>query len=358
MRTSQCLLAESKVLATDFTDFLQQAGYINKESSGVYHYSTLGQLALQRLEQRVQQMMNAECTQWHMSLLQHQENWDKTGRAAAYGDELMSVQLRSGQVMRLAATAEEQITNAVSRHLKGRNVHHWFYQINTKWRDEVRVRGGLVRAREFRMLDAYSFDDTHQAMMARYEKGKEIVLAILHSLGCVTRIVHSDCGEIGGMMSEEIQVQTSLEDNQWLEVGHCFALGQKYAQAFDFTNANKEYVWMSCHGLGTSRLLAVLLNARRNNLQLLGDDQFSVVDDVLVCIGKSEETHTKAHKLYNVLRAQGRCVLWEDRFQRAGQALTVSEMLGARNRWVVSDRLQGDQVEFLAFGEDAVVKSV
>ena len=351
MRSSQYILADSKVLATDFTEFLQQAGYINKESSGVYHYSTLGQLALQRLEHRAMEIMNtAGCCQWQMSLLQHQDNWEKTGRAKDYGEELMAVKLRNGQTMRLAATAEEQITNTVARHLKGRSVQHWFYQINTKWRDEIRVRNGLVRAKEFRMLDAYSFDDTHHNMMLRYEEGKNALLEILQSLGCVVRVVQSDCGEIGGLMSEEIQVQTTLEEDGWLEVGHCFALGQKYSQAFDFTNANKEHVWMTCHGLGTSRLLAVVLNARKNGVQLLGDDNFSVIDDVIVCIGKSEGTQQKAEKLYAQLKNQGRCVVWEDRFNRAGQALTVSEMLGARNRYVVSDRLDGGLVEFLQFG--------
>lgn len=359
MRSSQCLLADSKVLATDFTEFLQQAGYINKESSGVYHYSTLGQLALQRLEQRVHEIMEQfDCCQWTMSLLQHQDNWDKTGRTEDYGDELMSVKLRNKQVMRLAATAEEQITNAVSRHLNGRSVNHWFYQINTKWRDEMRVRNGLVRAKEFRMLDAYSFDNSEELMMRRYENGKNALLEVLKSLGCTVRVVQSDCGEIGGLMSEEIQVQTTLEDDGWLEVGHCFALGQKYSQAFDFTNATKEYVWMSCHGLGTSRLLAVILNARKNGLQLLGDDNFSVVDDVLVCIGKNTQTHQKAQKLYETLRKRGRCVIWEDRFTRAGQALTVSEMFGARHRYVVSDRLEGDLVECLKFGQTAEVISV
>lgn len=359
MRSSQCLLADSKVLATDFTEFLQQAGYINKESSGVYHYSTLGHLALQRLEQRVHEIMaRFDCCQWTMSLLQHQDNWDKTGRAKDYGEELMAVKLRNGQTMRLAATAEEQITNTVARHLKGRNVHHWFYQINTKWRDEIRVRNGLVRAKEFRMLDAYSFDDNEQAMMERYEKGKNALLDVLNSLGCTVRVVQSDCGEIGGLMSEEIQVQTTLEDEGWLEVGHCFALGQKYSKSFDFTNANKEHVWMTCHGLGTSRLLAVVLNARKNNVQLLGDDNFSVIDDVLVCIGKNDATHQKAQKLYNTLIAQGSNVIWEDRFKRAGQALTVSEMMGARNRWVVSDRLEGNQVEFLKFGSTSEITEV
>lgn len=359
MRTSSSILAVAKTDATDLTTFLQQNGYLNKEASGIYHLSTLGSLALSRLEELVHhEMEESECVQWQMSLLQHQENWDKTGRSNDYGDELMSVRLRSGQVMRLAATAEEQITNAVCNHLNHRHVNHWFYQINTKWRDELRARAGLLRAREFRMLDAYSFDETEEAMMKHYEKGKQTLLNVLEKLGCVTRVVASDCGEIGGLMSEEIQVQTSLDETGWLEVGHCFALGQKYSKAFSFVSAQNNFVWMSCHGLGTTRLLAVLLNARHKGMQLLGDSAFSVVDDVVVCIGTKEETLQNANLVYNKLKKAGRKVLWEDRYKRAGQLLAVSEMLGAANRWIISDRMEEGMVEHTVFGGETQLKSI
>lgn len=358
MFTSQALLCQTKIDTQDFTSFLQQTGYIHQERSGVYHLNTLGHLALQRIERRAQLVMeNNGCCQWLMSALQSQANWDKTGRAADYGDELMSVRLRNGQTMRLAATAEEQITAAVVGALKGRHANHWFYQINTKWRDEMRARNGLVRAREFRMLDAYSFDNTIDAMMERFEKGKRALLELLHELGCCTRVVPSDCGEIGGLMSEEIQVQTSLEEEGWLEVGHCFALGQKYSQAFGLKLANVQNAWMSCHGLGTTRLLAVLLNARKTGTKLVGDENFCVVDNVVVCLSKNQEAFERTHHLYQHLKDIGETVVWEDRFERAGQLLAASEMLGARTRWVVSARLgQAVETTQLATGETTVVR--
>lgn len=343
----------------DLTQFLIQAGFLSKEASGVYSYTTLGMLALRHLEDRLRQAVErAGGVEWGLSLLQSQENWDRTGRAADYGEELMAVKLRSGSVMRLSATAEEQITASVAQHLKGRAVDHHFYQVGQKWRDEIRARGGLVRGREFRMMDAYHFAQTQEAMFAQNAVMRDALTNFLESLGCQVRIVGADCGEVGGLMSEELQVATDLEQDGWLEVGHCFALGQKYARAFDFTTRDGDFAWMSCQGLGSSRLLAVALGARRTGRKLTGDRQFAVLDDVVVAIGGKAETLARARDLHDELQARGRRVLLDDRFDRAGQQLTGSESVGARLRWVVSERLGAEQVELtrLADGQQQIVQ--
>ena len=341
MLASKSLLTYTRLdEKADFTQFLVQAGFLMKEASGVYNYTTLGVLALRELENRLHRFVqSAGAVEWSLSLLQSQENWDRTGRAVDYGDELMAVKMRSGTVMRLSATAEEQITAAVSHHLKGRHVDHHFYQVGQKWRDEIRARGGLVRGREFRMMDAYHFSETQERMFEQNAFMRDTLVAFIRSLGCEVRVEAADCGEIGGLMSEELQVATSLEDEGWIEVGHCFALGQKYAQAFDFTTSEGSAAWMSCQGLGTSRLLAVLLAARRDGRRLWGDTQFSTLDDVIVAIGREEATMERAKALHGAMLAQGRRVLLDDRFGRAGQQLTSAEAVGAQRRWVVSDRL-------------------
>lgn len=343
----------------DLTHFLTQAGFLMKEASGVYNYTTLGIIALRHLEDRLRRCLdNAGATEWSLSLLQSQANWDKTGRAADYADELMAVKLRSGAVMRLSATAEEQITNIASQHLRGRHVDHHFYQIGQKWRDEIRARGGLLRGREFRMMDAYHFSQSQERMFEQNAAMRDALAKFLRSLGCQVRIEAADCGEIGGMMSEELQVATALDDTGWMEVGHCFALGTKYSEAFEFTDANNQMVWMSCQGLGTSRLLAVLLGARRDNLRLWGDEHFCVLDDVIVAIGKEQSTQERAQDLHDRLVSEGRRVMFDDRFKRAGQQLTSSEAVGARRRWVVSDRLGEGKAELteLATGSQAIVE--
>lgn len=356
MLASKSLLTYTRLdEQADLTQFLIQSGFLMKEASGVYNYTTLGVLALRELEMRLHaSVQTAGAAEWSLSLLQSQENWDRTGRAADYGDELMAVKMRSGHTMRLTATAEEQITSAAAHHLNGRYVDHHFYQIGQKWRDEIRARGGLVRGREFRMMDAYHFAQTQERMFEQNAVMRDVLLEFVRSLGCEVRLVAADCGEIGGMMSEEIQVATNLEDEGWMEVGHCFALGQKYAQAFDFNTSSGEAAWMSCQGLGTSRLLAVLLSARRDGRRLWGDGHFAVLDDVIVAIGKDERTHQRALTLHDAMQASGRRVLLDDRFSRAGQQLTSSEAVGARRRWVVSDRLGEERVEVSWLGENRV----
>jgi prolyl-tRNA synthetase len=130
-----------------------------------------------------------------------------------------------------------------------------------------------------------------------------------------------------------------------VEVGHCFSLGQTYSRAFDLKGSTGEHVWMACQGVGTTRLLAVLLNARRQERRLWGDSSFCTLDHVIVGVGQQASTHARARALYATLSARGQRVLLEDRYQRAGQSLSASEMVGARYRWVVSDRLGELQVE-------------
>lgn len=359
MLASKSLLTYTRLdNQADLTQFLIQAGFLMKEASGVYSYTTLGVLALRQMEDRLRvHVERAGATEWSLSLLQSQDNWDKTGRAADYGDELMSVKLRNKTVMRLTATAEEQITNAVAHHLNGRHVDHHFYQIGQKWRDEIRARGGLLRGREFRMMDAYHFSGSQARMFEQNALMRDALADFLRSLGCQVRIVSAECGEIGGLMSEELQVATGLDEGGWMEVGHCFALGTKYADAFDFTDASNQSVWMSCQGLGTSRLLAVLLEARRDNLRLWGDPAFAVLDDVIVAIGKDQATQERARALHDHLVGQGRKVLFDDRYKRAGQQLTSSEAVGAARRWVVSDRLGEGvaEITILASGETSQI---
>lgn len=359
MYASRSILAQTRLDAnSDLTSFLTHAGFIAQEGSGFFSYHGLGCLALDHLEARAHAAMaSAGVVQWKLSHLQQQTVWEKTGRADEYGEELMSVRLRSGQVMRLTATAEEQVVSAVLHSLKGRFHDFHLYQLSTKWRDEIRARGGLLRGREFRMLDAYHFAQTSELMIQRNERVRNALVDFVSSLGCQVRLVDADCGEIGGLSSQEIQVATDLDESGWLEVGHCFALGQRYSQAFGLTNSEGAHSWMSCQGLGTSRLLAVLLHARRNGIKLWGDEHFAVIDDVVLAIGKEQATHDRARKVYEKLLSQGRRVVFDDRFARAGQQLTSSESLGARTRWVLSDRLGSGAVEreVLATGEKHIV---
>lgn len=359
MRASLSLLngQKNKALSKDFTEDLIASGYIHQEASGVFNLTALGTIGLRRLEEKLQNSLKeGDVSEWMLSSLQNENNWEKTGRSDVYGQELMSVCLRSKKHMRLSATAEEQITNIMSA-LQNQKVNHFVYQLGTKWRDEIRARGGLLRGREFRMMDAYSFGETKEDMLKSYQKGKAVLSEFLKTMGCEIRVVQSDTGEIGGLMSEEIQVKTDLDETGWMEVGHSFALGQKYSSSFDLKSRNGEHVWMSCHGLGTTRLLALLLKARRGDQGFFGDEHFSLFDDVIVVLSQSEKIHQAAENLYRKLAKQNRSVLFEDRYTRAGQLLFASEQVCACRRVLFSDRLGFSSAEVYEFDkkENSVV---
>ena len=359
MRTSTTLLAFNRVdQQADTTTMLLQAGYMGQEASGLFSLTTLGWMALRRLERQLERALeDAGAGGVMLSHLQSQQDlWAVTGRHDAYGEELMSVRLRSGHIMRLTATAEEQIVRMAHRYSQGRAASHWWYQIGTKWRDETRARAGLVRAREFRMMDSYAVHETIDGAAAQYERARDVLVAFLTGLGLEVRVVAADCGEIGGSTSEEIQVATTIDGGEWLEVGHCFMLGSTYTNAFSWTGGSGQGLQMSCHGLGTTRVLAVVLDRMRRGGTIVGGAQCAVGDAVVVAWEADARVQERAEEVYRRLRGLGLDVIWEDRFQRAGQALTASELLGARQRFVVSARQKDGTVEWTDWGGSGVAQ--
>ena len=177
MKTQNTLLAFSRVRDdADFWQFLTHAGYLYSDTSGFYSLGTLGVLALERLEKTIDNaLQKSGYGKIMLSLMQKESLWEQTGRAEDYGKELIGVTLQSGQKMRMSATAEEQITSLLKHYFQGREASHGLYQIGTKWRDELRARGGLLRAREFRMMDLYLFHETDQLMKYHYELAKNTV---------------------------------------------------------------------------------------------------------------------------------------------------------------------------------------
>ena len=281
MKSSNMIISQTNIeKGLDLTTFLNHAGFIHQESGGVFNYLSLGLIAIEKIEKKLDlYMKNMGCVKWRMSSLQCQDNWDRTGRDEDYGDELIEVALNKSK-MRLSATAEEQITNIYHSYMKNRKANYWFYQVTDKWRNEIRAKGGLMRGREFKMMDAYSFDSDKGEMMEKYDEGKKNLVLFLESLGLEVKTQVADCGEVGGSMSEEIMVKSDLSDDGWVEVGHVFCLEDKYSKAFNLKDCDGNYIYMTCHGLGVSRLLGVLLDKMREDTKLIGSDDFYLFDYV------------------------------------------------------------------------------
>ncbi len=187
---------------------LMRAGFIRKLTSGVYSYLPLGLMTLRKIEKIVREEMNAAGAQEVLlPMVQPADLWAESGRLQKYGPELLRFKDRHDRESCLGPTHEEVITDLVRN-----NIHSYrglpvnLYQIQTKFRDEIRPRFGLMRGREFIMKDAYSFDATEEGVDASYEAMKAAYHRIFARCGLRFRAVEADTGTIGGSFSHEFMV--------------------------------------------------------------------------------------------------------------------------------------------------------
>jgi len=192
---------------------LVRAGYIRKLTSGVYNYLPLMWRVLKKVENIVREEMDrAGAQELLMPFVQPKELWEESGRWEVYGKELMRLRDRHNREMCLGPTAEEVITSVARDGLKSyKQLPCNLYQIQSKFRDEVRPRYGLLRGREFIMKDAYSFDVDEAGLDKEYNNMAEAYTRIFKRCGLETKMVQSDSGAIGGKVSHEFMVITTTD---------------------------------------------------------------------------------------------------------------------------------------------------
>jgi prolyl-tRNA synthetase len=205
--------AEAEVVSHQL---LVRAGYIRRLANGVYSYLPLMVRVLQKVEQIVREEMNkAGAQELLMPILQPAELWQASGRWDLYGPLMVRVKDRHDREYGLAPTAEEVITHIAQQEVRSyRQLPLNLYQIQTKYRDEIRPRFGLLRGREFIMKDAYSFHTTAEDLAREYEVMAGAYTAIFNRCGLETRSVRSDSGTIGGSVSHEYMVLTRTAEGQ------------------------------------------------------------------------------------------------------------------------------------------------
>ncbi len=192
---------------------LARAGYIRKLTSGVYNYLPLMWRVLKKIENIVREEMDsAGAQELLMPFVQPKELWEESGRWDAYGKELMRLKDRHDRIMCLGPTHEEIITAIARDGLKSyKQMPVNLYQIQSKFRDEVRPRYGLLRGREFIMKDAYSFDTSEEGLDKEYQNMARAYKRIFDRCGLDTKMVQSDSGAIGGSVSHEFMVITDTD---------------------------------------------------------------------------------------------------------------------------------------------------
>ncbi len=391
MRASRFPLFTSKDTPADAEiishQLMLRAGLIEKIGAGLYTWQALGLRALRRVEQVVRQEMDAiGGVEVLMPAVQPAELWQESGRWSFYGPELLRIKDRHERDFCIGPTHEEVITDYVRRELRSyRQLPLTFYQIQTKFRDEIRPRFGIMRAREFVMKDAYSFHLDSDSLEATYQAMRTAYSRIFERLGLRFRAVGADSGAIGGSVSEEFMVlaesgedeilscthcqyaantevgdgrsagdacpqcdQGVIEIHRGIEVGHIFQLGTKYSEAMEATvlneNGDQVPLIMGCYGIGVSRVVAAAIEQNHDERGIVWPAPLAPFDVALVTIGadRSPAVNQAAEALYQQLRDAGIDVLWDDRDARPGVKFADMELIGIPHRLVIGDRGLGN----------------
>ncbi|MDI6741611.1 MAG: proline--tRNA ligase [Smithella sp.] len=227
MRYSEMFLPTIREIPSDAEVISHQlmirAGMIRKLTSGIYSYLPLGYRVIQKLEQIIREEMNkAGAQEVHLPMVQPVELWQESGRWVHYGKELLRFHDRHDHEYCLGPTHEEVITSLVRNDIKTyRQLPRNLYQIQTKFRDEVRPRFGVMRCREFGMKDAYSFDVDEEAAEKSYEKMFEAYNNIFRRCGLKFRPVEADSGSIGGKYSHEFMVMADSGEDAMVFCEKC-----------------------------------------------------------------------------------------------------------------------------------------
>ena len=301
MRTSSYFLptqreAPAEAEATSHRLMLR-AGLVRRLASGLYTWLPLGRRVLRRVETVVREEMDrAGALEVLMPMVQPSELWRRSGRREDYGSELLTFLDRHGQECCLAPTHEEVITTLVGQELSSyRQLPLNLYQISTKFRDEIRPRFGVMRAREFLMKDAYSFHRDQDCLERCYRTMHDAYCRIFTRLGLEFRVVEADSGQIGGAVSHEFQVLAAAGENSiainptsdyaiTAGLAPCPAVGEPPPPSMQLRvvdTANCHSIAAVCEQLGSTpeRTLKVLVVAARSNepvaLLLRGDHTLS-----------------------------------------------------------------------------------
>ncbi len=216
---------------------LYKAGFIRESTAGRYYLLPLGLCINQKIKKAIKKEMDNTGAQEMMSPVLHPiALWEETNRTASVGFELMKVKDRNETEFVLGGTAEEMLVDLVRKfQISYKNLPFNLYQFSTKFRDELRARGGLLRTREFTMKDAYSFHATEENFKREYELMKKVYTIIFENLGLKTIIVESDNGYIGGEYCHEFIVESNAGESKFLTTGD-----GNYAAHEDVANFFKE----------------------------------------------------------------------------------------------------------------------
>ncbi|MDR2336628.1 MAG: prolyl-tRNA synthetase [Candidatus Nomurabacteria bacterium] len=383
MKRSELFTKTFKTVSAEETSrnaqLLLRAGYIHKELAGVYTYLPLGLKVLEKIKNIIRTEMNAIGGQeMLMSTLQNKELWEATDRwSDSKVDIWFKTELAAGGQLGLAPTHEEPVTAIMTEYIASyKDLPRYVYQFQTKFRNELRAKSGIMRTREFVMKDMYSFSKNQEEHDEFYEKSIKAYHKVYEQIG-IGDITYKTfaSGGIFSKYSHEFQTlcaagedivyvnqdkslvineevfddetlaefgakKTDFSPKKAAEVGNIFSLGFKYSKPLKLEYANKDdakqTVYMGCYGIGVSRLMGVVAEIFSDEKGLIWPENLAPFQVYLLGIGKTDK---EAEELYETLTKQGVEVLFDDRADvRVGEKMADAELLGMPYRVVVSEK--------------------
>lgn len=374
--------------------YMLRAGMIKQETAGIYSWLPLGLAVLNHVEKIVEDELNkAGCVPLLMPTLQPTELWKESGRYDALGKEMLRFNDRAERELLYSPTCEEMIVGIFRSYVHSyKQLPVNLYQIQWKFRDEIRPRFGVMRGREFLMKDAYSFHVSVEDATQEYSKMYDAYHRIFKRMGLVTIAVAADSGAIGGNLSHEFQViadtgesaiyydarldevrngtltmsgeemrtlyaaadeqhvpgscpvpPEQLREARGIEVGHVFFLGHKYTEAMGVKisgpESNSITPEMGCYGIGVSRLVGAIIEANHDDAGIIWPESVAPFHAGVLNLRSGDEAcDSLCERIESLLEAKGIRVLYDDTDQRGGAKFASMDLIGLPWQVIVGPR--------------------
>ncbi len=350
-----------------------KSGIVRQLSSGLYTWLPLGHRILEKIKKIIREEMNSiGSTEITMPLIQPAELWKESGRWDEYGPELLRINDRHEREYCFGPTFEEVITDLIRKEVSSyKQLPINLFQISTKFRDEIRPRFGVMRAREFVMKDSYSFHNNEECLNNAYKNYAAAYEKIFKRLMLDFTTVEADSGNIGGNESHEFHViadtgeddllldkssqgmnfeiaktkygendlqkiikENDLKHVKGIEVGHIFKLGDKYSSKMKAEITTKESkkinLLMGCYGIGVSRIVAAAIEQNNDDKGIIWPSSISPFDIALIEIDGHKDNSIRdfTTTIYKKMKELNIDVIYDDRDSKLGSKLTDWELIG------------------------------
>jgi len=359
---------------------LIRAGFIYKEMAGVYTYLPLGLRVLRKIEGIIRtEMENISGQEILMTVFQPKDLWRETGRWSKEIGKVMYKCQGNREEIGLGPTHEEMLTDIVRHYLKSyEDLPLYLYQIQTKFRKELRVKSGLLRGREFDMKDLYSFHSSEEDFKKYYQKVTQAYFRILKKCGLKAILTEASGAGFTKEYTHEFQVLAEggedaivycplsdfsqnkeitkfkagekcptcgkkLKEGKSIEVGNIFPLGTKYSQKmktyFVDRDGERKPIIMGCYGLGPSRIMGTIVEVHHDQKGIIWPEAVAPYEVHLIPIENNKKVKKSSEKLYQDLQRKKIEVLYDDREDKtAGEKFADCDLIGIPIRIVISER--------------------